>query len=507
MEIGPLFPLFRRWWWTLIIAAWSAGIVGYVIASRTPPTYAASTTLLVGPLNTDNETLRASSQLVNTYTDLATSSSVLTAVADTTGIPLHAGTSSQAVRAEGDDTTRLLTVHVELPDPGEATRVAQGVADHLVGLSVAGGTRPEGELQIIDPPAAGQIPVAPNTSLLVLFSAAAGALAAALAALLIEALSPAIRSDREASRAADAPIIGMIDDAGITRGRRRPEPSGLPPMHPGYGLIAARLLADDEVGSVLVASSAPREGTGELALDLARAVAATGRDVTIVPADPTGDPVASIALAESADAAAARGRPAASAIGNQRSTRATRPEGVPIAGAPGVHLWIAPTADLLGRRSAASLREEIGRAGADGRFVIVDGGAADGSTPALGWARAADATVLLVRRGRTEREALAVSAETLRSAGAQRLNLVVLGFPARRRHVRLTAVERPPASSEAAAARPGSEQRADDEAAASASTQGTTAQAASSRKTPRIDHPVVIVAGQAHSAPRPADAE
>ena len=66
MELSGYFAVVRRWWWTLLVAAWVAGLAGFYVASRIPPTYESSVQLLVGPLNTDDETLRASGQLIQT---------------------------------------------------------------------------------------------------------------------------------------------------------------------------------------------------------------------------------------------------------------------------------------------------------------------------------------------------------------------------------------------------------------------------------------------------------
>jgi capsular polysaccharide biosynthesis protein len=406
VDIVPVLPLIRRWWWTLLVAAWSAAIVGFLLASRIPPTYSATATMLVGPFNTDNETLRASQQLVPTFSALAESPAVIRQVEAKTGLDLRPGSNEPAIRATGNDTTRIISIRAELPTAQDAATAAQGVADQMVALAVQDVTRPEGELRIIDPATASTTPAAPNISLLVLLAAAAGLLAAAVVAFVIESLSPSVRSADEAERVTDAPVVAHIRDA------RRPSADplskgALPPMDPGYGLAAARLLARDDISTILVAAPKPKEGTGEFALDLARAIAATGQVVTIVSADhaaihaPGGQFL--VPVAEQLDI------------------------GTPVSDVPGVVVTSVA-------RPGEQPSEVLARAAGGGqRVVIIDGGAADGSTAALRWAGLADITLLVVRDGRTDRRSLSDASEAVRIAGAPLVGLVILGFAAGRR--------------------------------------------------------------------------
>ena len=77
MELSGYLAVAKRWWWTLLVATWVAAISGYVVASSIPPTYEAETQLLVGPYNTDVDTLRAAGNLVQTYADLVTTTPLL----------------------------------------------------------------------------------------------------------------------------------------------------------------------------------------------------------------------------------------------------------------------------------------------------------------------------------------------------------------------------------------------------------------------------------------------
>src|SRR6185295_13303698 len=64
---GPV----RRRWPVLAVATVAAGLIGYVSASAAPARYEAHARILVGPLGGEAKTLRAASQLTQTYAQLA----------------------------------------------------------------------------------------------------------------------------------------------------------------------------------------------------------------------------------------------------------------------------------------------------------------------------------------------------------------------------------------------------------------------------------------------------
>lgn len=417
MEIGPLLPLFLRRWWILVAVACVFGVLGWVVAGRIPPTYTATTTLLVGPVNGDANTLRGSSLLVATYADLATSASVLDAVSAETGVSLAAGDGPGVVRATGNDTTRLLSLRVELENPADAVRVVGSIAQRMLALSAGSAALAEGQLHVMDAASSATL-VPPRTSIIVLLAAVGGLIAAALAIVGIETLSPAVRSEGEAERTAEAPVRVAIQQSRVaSRGRAA---TALAPMHPDYALLAAHLLARDSATSALFVSSGPQEGTGEMVLDVARAIAATGRSVTIIPNDPTAAP-ANDALA----AIASR----ASSSGGARSRRRE----LSLGSVPGVFVALGGLISEARQRAGQSPQQQIADAAGGGRFVLIDGGAVDGSTAATRWCQSVTSTVLLVRIGTTDRRALSAAVRALRTAGTGRLDLVTIGFAAGKR--------------------------------------------------------------------------
>ena len=89
MELTGLLPIIRRWLVVIIAATVMATLVGLLLGSAAGKTYEAKAQMLVGPLNTDRNTMQASGELAQTYAELATSGTVLSTVARDVGVPRH----------------------------------------------------------------------------------------------------------------------------------------------------------------------------------------------------------------------------------------------------------------------------------------------------------------------------------------------------------------------------------------------------------------------------------
>ena len=208
MNGDNFLPLIRRWVLLLIAAAVASGAVGYFAAGRISPTYEARARLLVGPLNTDIDTLRASGQLTRTYAELATGEQVLGKAAAVLGPEVKVEALRRSVEANANDVTRLLTIRATSRDPVLAARTAEAVAQEVVrltsspeaaapvqlpGSALPPGTAPPvatvppaGAVSSVDAPQVPDHPIAPNIRVHVLLSVLAGVLMALAMAFAIE---------------------------------------------------------------------------------------------------------------------------------------------------------------------------------------------------------------------------------------------------------------------------------------------------------------------------------
>ena len=94
--VARFLTVLRRWRGMLAAAALTAGVIGYLVASSGTPTYEARSVLLVGPINTDLDTLRAAGQLAHTYAELQRASRSSTRPSGVSGCATSTRTSARA---------------------------------------------------------------------------------------------------------------------------------------------------------------------------------------------------------------------------------------------------------------------------------------------------------------------------------------------------------------------------------------------------------------------------
>ena len=134
MELSGYLATARRWWWTLLVATWVAGLAGYLVATQIPPTYEARAQLLVGPYEGDLNTLRASGQLALTYAELVTVRPRLDEAITRLGLDATSAELNAATRVIANDTNRTLSIRVQDAESGAGggdRQHARGVADRF----------------------------------------------------------------------------------------------------------------------------------------------------------------------------------------------------------------------------------------------------------------------------------------------------------------------------------------------------------------------------------------
>ena len=422
MDLTAYLAVAKRWWWTLLVATWVAGLGGYLAASRIEPTYEAQVRLLVGPVNTDIDTLKAAGQLVQTYGELVSSRPLLESALAELGLDRAAGQLRVAVRTTANDVTRLLTIRVQDADPALAARLANTLADQLIGLTSRGTSRPEGEVQVIDfaqPPLS---PVAPQVSLIALLAAAAGLLGALVLILLIEYFSDTVKGAAELVGPGRPAVLGTVGRSPPSL-RESTQPlvvEALPESRTAtaYRLLSTKIEFADRgrpLRSLLVVGAQGGDGSGEFAANLAAVVARTGRRVTLLDADP-----------EEAEVTALLRLAGRSGINELLEGRVADLDEIRVTRGPDIEVLPAGTgagARLMDPERATALLEGIG-ASAD--LVIIAGAPVHRSANTLVWARAAEGTVLIVGKDQTKRQNLAYATESLLMVGARLLGTVLL---------------------------------------------------------------------------------
>jgi receptor protein-tyrosine kinase len=417
--------LIRRWWWTLLVATWVAGLLAFVVAIQIPPTFESRARLLVGPINTDLNTLRAGGQLVQTYAELVTSRPLLESTVEELGLDIDASDLEESVTASPDDVRRLLTIRVQSGEPDDAAAIANTLAQELIQLASggAGPARPEGELSIIEFAEASGSPVAPQVSLLVILAAAAGLLGALVLILLVEFFSDRIRSQEELAELARSPVLGLV---ALPEGAVGRQPTLLfepPPGSVDFSLLATKIRATDDgaLRRLLVVGLKEADDSGAVAANLAAALAGQGASAALV--DAAGSARGISARLRVAD------RPGLDRLIEDPRVTLARLDLPTVRGVTVVPTGEEP--DLIDTPAAAAAVLDRLAAGHD--VLVVHAAPAATSAAALSWASAADAVLLVVPADGGSRGPVTATAENLSVIGARLLGVVRLADrPARR---------------------------------------------------------------------------
>jgi len=411
----------RRWWAVVALATCAGALLAYLYSSSVPPTYEAEALLLVTAPGTQLGALQAGPQLSPTYAELVRSTPVLQRALRALDGRLTLEELRENVRGEWDQDTRLVTVRARSSDPAVAVQAANGLARALDREASTQPPAPESgestlrtELTIVEPAAAADR-VRPQSLLLMEFGALAGFFFAVAVAVLVDSRRGTVRNEEDLTELTAGAVLGSVKGGPLSRPVGRPLGEGVAREGAdSYRRLAERVVAagDEEVPRSLLVFGAQRgSGSGTVAANLATALADIGLSVLF--ADLGEKPEAARLLApdgRGADGARMKrdGVLRHGGIVLERYTlrsgsallvvlpRGGPPRSLDVAGAGGLVELLVAEADV----------------------VVLHSGPPPRSPRSLTLARAADMTILVVRRGHTRRESVTSALESLDLARA-----------------------------------------------------------------------------------------
>jgi polysaccharide biosynthesis transport protein len=426
LELSAYLQLLRRWWWTLLLAAWVAGLIGFLLASQIPASYEAQARMLVGPINTDRATVQASGSLAQTYAELATTEPQLSAVIDRLQLPMVPGELAGSFSVTANPTTRFLTIRVVQSDPEAAAAIANAIGEELVATAATPGGRPEGELTLIDPADPPLGATGPNVSMMALLAGGAGLLLAGMIAATVEYLSDTVKGRYDLAELTGKTVLGEVAmGQGFSGTPIQPliveaQPESRTAL--GYRLLVTRLplgSGDDRTKSLLIVPAQAGDRSGEFAANLGAVLVRSGRSVTLIDAD---DLEAQVSRLYDVSGRVGLGE----LLGIPTSVlEAQALNDVKVTRAPGM--------DLIpyGNRDATLMQEEMARrlltaATARTDLVVLSGAPIHRSASSLLWARTVDAVVLVARAETTRTENIRSAVESLSLVNANVIGTVLL---------------------------------------------------------------------------------
>jgi capsular polysaccharide biosynthesis protein len=412
-----------RWWAVVALATGAGGLLAYLYGSGDSPTYEAEAKLHVTAPEAELTALQTAGELAPTYAELVRSTPVLQRTVEALGGRVALRELHENVRGEFDRETRLLTVRARAGDPEVAVLIANEAARQLVReaskpppATESGDSTLRTRLGVVEA-ASDADRVRPQRFLLMQFGAVAGFFLAVALAVFVDSRRRTVRDEEDLTELTPRVALGTVDEGPLSR-RRVWRLAGGVGEENSYGRLADLLVpvgAEHEPRALLVFGAQRGSGSGTVAANLAATFAATGARVVL--AD-LGERVEAARLfgTSGRDADAPPGEP----VGKLHHGGVVFDSFAP--GSTHGLLLVLPRGGpppLLDVSEARGLVERL-QQGAD--VVVIHGGHAP---PSLTLSRVADMTLVVARLGRTRRDSVTSTLESLDLAQANVVGTVL----------------------------------------------------------------------------------
>ena len=139
MEFLQYVRLFKKWLWLIVLAAFLAGGVSFIVRTGQPSSYQAETTIAIGRYielpNPNSAEIRTGMDLAQTYAQLVTTYDVLQGTVDVLDLPMTTDAIKDMIAVRIISGTSLLQITVTYTDPVLAADIANSLAEQLIANS------------------------------------------------------------------------------------------------------------------------------------------------------------------------------------------------------------------------------------------------------------------------------------------------------------------------------------------------------------------------------------
>lgn len=290
---------FRSAWWVVALGAAVCSVAALGFSLLQTPQYKASATLYVTASQGNNTAAAyqgslASQERVASYVKLAVTESVLADGVQRAGLNISADDAEHSVAASAASDTSILSISATRGSAWEATRLANGTAEALAEYvrtleTPAGGGSPLAKLTVVAPASEPSSPISPRTGRNVVLGAVVGLLIGAGWVVVRTKYNTRIHTESDLVAALGVPVLAGIPHDGRFDTHAIAEfSSGGSVAGEAFRKLRTALsfVSIDNPPSVLVVTSAvAAEGKTTVSINLAAALADTGRSVCLVDAD------------------------------------------------------------------------------------------------------------------------------------------------------------------------------------------------------------------------------
>ncbi|HRL13996.1 MAG TPA: polysaccharide biosynthesis tyrosine autokinase [Aggregatilineales bacterium] len=136
MELVQYIAIVRRWLWFILLSAFIAGSVAFIVRSNQPRVYQATTRLVIGSYTTspnpDAGEIRVAFDLTRTYAELVRTFNILNATVQALNLPISPNALASSVSTNTITNTSLINITVQYGDPVLAADIANELANQLI---------------------------------------------------------------------------------------------------------------------------------------------------------------------------------------------------------------------------------------------------------------------------------------------------------------------------------------------------------------------------------------
>lgn len=299
MTLQDYFQSLKSHWIVIVVLMVLGAGSAYGYSQFIDPEYRAEAQVMVIPTRGESTTelVQGSNyvqSLVQTYTLLVSSPTVLDPVIDELGIDETSNRLARRVDVNVPLNTVVIEIGVTDADGGSAADTANAIAKELANAvadvsPVSADGAPAVRIETISPARTPTVPVSPNTRMNVAVGAAAGIALGVLFAVLRRRFATRITTARTLAEATDVALLGEIPEASDTHTIARiirSQPDGR--VAEAMRQVAASLKfvdVDKNRRVILVTSCSAQEGKSSVSLGLALTLAEGGRSVLFIEAD------------------------------------------------------------------------------------------------------------------------------------------------------------------------------------------------------------------------------
>ena len=289
----------KRGWIVIVAVALFFGLVALAYCLAQKPVYQAAATLYVtsGTEDSSQSALQgntASLQRVSSYTKLVNTDAVVNEAIKAGNLAISTSEARSSLSATTTTDTVLLNVVAKNTDRETAEALANSVADAMTSYvatleTPSGGGEPLAKLTVVTPASVGDDPVSPRTARTVALATALGLLLGAGGLFVRARLSNRVREEADVLATIDAPVLAAVPSDDLLKSRGLIDfSSGATLAAEAYRKLRTNLsftAVDNPSRRIVVTSALAAEGKTTTAMNLAAALAETGKRVVLVDAD------------------------------------------------------------------------------------------------------------------------------------------------------------------------------------------------------------------------------